>query len=150
MERHRKSARAHSSPACLMHELEPTPTEGREVQIKRIYDAPARSDGYRVLVDRIWPRGIKKQDAALADWLRELAPSTKLRKWFGHDPKRWTEFRKRYRIELREQTSRLNALRQQATRRRVTLVYSARDPRLNQAEVLKEVIQESQEDSHGH
>lgn len=120
-----------------------TPTEGHEVQIKRIYDAPALSDGYRVLVDRIWPRGIKKRDAALDDWLRELAPSTKLRKWFGHDPRRWNEFRERYRLELREQTPRLNALRQEVARRRVTLIYSARDPRHNQAVVLKEVIQES-------
>lgn len=126
-----------------MHELEMTPTEGREVQIKRIYDAPALSDGYRVLVDRIWPRGIKKRDAALDDWLRELAPSTKLRKWFGHDPRRWNEFRERYRLELREQAPRLNALRQEVARRRVTLIYSARDPRHNQAVVLKEVIQES-------
>jgi uncharacterized protein YeaO (DUF488 family) len=118
-------------------------TKGNEVRIKRIYEAPSRSDGYRVLVDRIWPRGIRKGDAAIADWLRELAPSTRLRKWFAHDPARWTEFRKRYRTELRGQASLLDALRQQAARRRVTLVYSARDPQLNQAAVLKEVIQES-------
>ena len=124
-------------------ELEPAPTRGRNVQIKRIYDERSASDGYRVLVDRLWPRGIRKQDAAIDDWLRELAPSTQLREWFGHDPNRWLDFRKRYRVELRQHTSQLNALRQRAVRRRVTLIYSARDTLFNQAAVLKEVIQES-------
>ena len=77
------------------------------------------------------------------NWLRELAPSTQLREWFGHDPDRWLEFRKRYRAELRQHTSQLNALRHRAVRRRVTLIYSARDTLFNQAAVLKEVIQES-------
>jgi uncharacterized protein YeaO (DUF488 family) len=133
----------YSSPACLMHELAPASAARRAVQIKRVYDDPARSDGYRVLVDRIWPRGIKKQDAALDDWLRELAPSTELRKWFGHEPKRWPEFRKRYRAELLHNKAQLNALRQRAEHRRVTLIYSARDLRFNQAVALKEVIEES-------
>jgi uncharacterized protein YeaO (DUF488 family) len=123
-----------------LHQQEPA--EGRDVRIKRIYDDPTRSDGYRVLVDRLWPRGIKKADADLDDWLRELAPSTELRKWFGHEPKRWPEFRKRYRVELRQYEAQLVALRQRAEHRRVTLVYSARDPRFNQAVILKEVIQE--------
>jgi uncharacterized protein YeaO (DUF488 family) len=137
------TARAYSSSACFIHELEPASAVERDVHIKRIYDEPARSDGCRVLVDRIWPRGIKKRDAALDDWARELAPSTELRKWFGHDPKRWPEFRKRYRFELRQRASQLNALRQRAAHRRVTLLYGARDRQFNQAVVLKELIQES-------
>jgi uncharacterized protein YeaO (DUF488 family) len=126
-----------------MHGWEPASGGDRDVHIKRIYDEPARSDGYRVLVDRIWPRGINKRDADLDEWLRELAPSTKLRKWFDHDPKRWSDFRKRYRAELSQQPSQLYALRHLAAHRRVTLLYGARDRRFNQAVVLKEVIQES-------
>jgi uncharacterized protein YeaO (DUF488 family) len=135
-------SREYNSPACFMHELKPA-SAGRAVRIKRIYDDPTRSDGYRVLVDRIWPRGIKKQDAALDDWLRDLAPSTALRKWFGHEPKRWPEFRKRYRAELRQSKTQLHALRERAEHRRVTLIYSARSQRFNQAVVLKEVIEEA-------
>lgn len=126
-----------------MHELEPALAGERDVRIKRIYDEPARSDGYRVLVDRIWPRGIRKRDAALDEWLRELAPSTGLRKWFNHDPKRWPEFHQRYRTELSQHASALNALRHRAAHRRVTLLYGARDTRFNQAAVLKELIDES-------
>ncbi len=126
-----------------MHELEPAPIRGRSVQIKRIYDERSPSDGYRVLVDRLWPRGIRKEDAAIDDWQRELAPSTQLREWFSHDPDRWLEFRRRYRAELRQHTAQVNALRQRAVRRRLTLLYSARDTMFNQAVVLKEVIQET-------
>jgi uncharacterized protein YeaO (DUF488 family) len=142
-ERLSEGTRAYSSPPCFMHELEPALTRGRSVQIKRIYDERSPSDGYRVLVDRLWPRGIRKQDAAIDDWLRELAPSAQLRKWFDHDPSRWLEFRRRYRAELRQHTSQVNALRQRTAHRRVTLIYSARDTLFNQAAVLKEVLQES-------
>ena len=134
--------RAYSSPACFMHEMAPVSTRTRCVQIKRVYDERSPSDGYRVLVDRLWPRGIRKEDAAIDDWLRDLAPSTELRKWFGHDPDRWREFRKRYRAELRRRTATLKALRQRAAHQRVTLIYSASDTRLNQAAVIKEFIQE--------
>ena len=134
------ATRGYRSP---VHEREPAFAVERDVHIKRIYDEPARADGSRVLVDRIWPRGITKDDAALDDWVRELAPSTELRKWFGHDPKRWPEFRKRYRAELRQRASQLDALRKRAAHRRVTLLYGARDRQFNQAVVLKEVIQES-------
>lgn len=113
------------------------------IRVKRIYDAPARSDGWRVLVDRIWPRGIKKEDAALDEWLREIAPSTELRKWFAHDPKRWPEFRKRYRTELRKHAHELHALRQRAARKRVTLLYGTKDRQLNQAVVLEEMLRKS-------
>lgn len=111
-----------------------------DIHIKRVYDAPARSDGKRILVDRVWPRGIRKQDAALDAWLRDLAPSTELRKWFAHDPDHWPEFRRRYRAELRKHSPELRALRQQAARQRVTLLYGARDPKFNQAVVLREVL----------
>lgn len=139
------AARRYSSPACLMSELgwEGARTGGLDVRTKRIYDKPARSDGRRVLVDRVWPRGIKKQQAALDQWLREIAPSTALRKWFGHDPKRWPEFRKRYRIELGDHVCELEALRSRAASKRVTLLYGAKDRRFNQAVVLAEVLREA-------
>jgi len=110
-----------------------------EVRVKRVYDPPARSDGYRVLVDRVWPRGISKEQAAVDEWAKELAPSTELRKWFGHDPARWREFRTRYRQELKGSAA-LEALRARAKKQRVTLVYSAKDERHNQAVVLKELL----------
>lgn len=114
-----------------------------DVRIKRIYDAATRSDGFRVLVDRIWPRGVTKREAALDAWARTLAPSTPLRKWFGHDPKRWSGFRERYRAELREQAVELRALQQRAAHQRVTLLYAAKDRRFNHAAVLEEVIREA-------
>jgi uncharacterized protein YeaO (DUF488 family) len=125
--------RHNSSPAAASRVI--------DVRIKRIYDEPERSDGFRVLVDRVWPRGVTKRAAAVDVWLRELAPSTGLRKWFGHDPRRWSQFRRRYRMELREHALQLNALRWLAARQRVTLVYSAKDSQMNQAVVLHEVIQ---------
>ena len=116
---------------------------GRRVRIKRVYDERSPSDGYRVLVDRLWPRGITKQHAAIDAWLRELAPSSELRQWFDHDPRRWLEFRRRYRGELRQHNGQLDELRQRAAHRQVTLVYGARDQLFNQAVVLKEVIQDA-------
>jgi uncharacterized protein YeaO (DUF488 family) len=112
------------------------------IRVKRIYDAPSPADGCRVLVDRVWPRGIKKQDAALDEWRRELAPSTELRKWFGHDPERWPTFRKRYRAELRKHSAELRALRARAKTQRVTLLYGAKDTEHNQAVVLAEALRE--------
>ncbi|MGP1680440.1 MAG: DUF488 domain-containing protein [Burkholderiales bacterium] len=113
------------------------------VQIKRIYDAPARTDGLRVLVDRVWPRGITKKAAALDFWIKEVAPSTELRKWFNHDPQRWADFRLRYRRELRKHAKELEGLKAQAAKRRVTLLFGARDTQHNQAVVLKEALQPS-------
>ena len=111
------------------------------VRIKRIYDAPARTDGLRVLVDRVWPRGITKKAAALDLWVKEVAPSTELRKWFNHDPQRWMDFRLRYRRELRKHRKELEELRAQAAKRRVTLLFGARDTEHNQAVVLREALQ---------
>jgi uncharacterized protein YeaO (DUF488 family) len=108
------------------------------VQLKRAYEPAARSDGYRVLVDRLWPRGITKRALALDVWAKDLAPSAELRRWFGHDPGRWTEFVERYRRELRAPAARdvLDDLARRAATGRVTLVYGARDERHNGAVVV--------------
>jgi uncharacterized protein YeaO (DUF488 family) len=125
-----------------MHEFasEREPADEPDVRIKRIYDKRDRADGFRVLVDRVWPRGVRKRNAALDEWLPDLAPSPALRKWFGHDPERWPEFRKRYRAELRGRAAKLDALRQRAGSQCVTLLYAARDRRFNHAVVLEEAM----------
>jgi uncharacterized protein YeaO (DUF488 family) len=113
------------------------------VRIKRIYEPAVKGDGYRILVDRLWPRGISKVAARIDLWMRDIAPSTALRRWFNHDPAKWEEFCERYRAELREQQPLLDAVRQQAKKGPVTLVYSARDERFNQAVVLQLVLKQS-------
>ncbi len=110
------------------------------VRIRRIYDEPAAEDGKRILVDRLWPRGIAKDAARLDEWLKEIAPSDELRKWFGHDPARWEEFRERYRQELGTKTEFLNQLRELAGKETVTLLYAAKDEEHNNAVVLKEIL----------
>jgi uncharacterized protein YeaO (DUF488 family) len=110
------------------------------VQVKRIYEPAARSDGFRVLVDRLWPRGVAKEHAALDLWMKEIAPSTELRRWFGHDPKRWRQFKARYRSELHEHESELAQLRSRARKGTVTLLFGARDAEHNEAVVLKEIL----------
>jgi uncharacterized protein YeaO (DUF488 family) len=112
-----------------------------DLQIKRIYDAPAPSDGFRLLVDRLWPRGVTKKRAKLDGWMPELAPSADLRKWFGHDPERWSAFRRRYWAELAGKQSLINAIRNRLHDERVTLLYAARDTTRNQAQVLKQFIE---------
>jgi uncharacterized protein YeaO (DUF488 family) len=112
----------------------------KNVMLKRAYDSPSDEDGMRVLVDRLWPRGVKKVDAAIDHWLKELAPSTALRKWFGHDPARWNEFRRRYSAELHEHRDELDRLRDLARKRRLTLVYAARDETHNEAAVLRDIL----------
>lgn len=106
--------------------------------IKRVYEQPAAADGRRVLVDRVWPRGIKKADANLALWLKDVAPSTGLRKWFGHDPAKWDEFQRRYRAEL-DGSPALDELKKLAAQGRLTLVYAARDEQHNNAVVLRDL-----------
>lgn len=110
------------------------------IKLKRVYDPYADSDGKRILVDRLWPRGIKKEDARMDLWLKDIAPSNELRKWFGHDPGRWQEFRRRYREELKEKSDLVRELRKAASKGTVTLLYSAKDTEHNNAVVLKEVI----------
>jgi uncharacterized protein YeaO (DUF488 family) len=111
------------------------------IAIKRIYDAPEKSDGFRVLVDRVWPRGVSKDKAAVDLWMKEIGPSTELRKWFSHDPARWDEFCARYREELAAKRDLLGELRDHAEKGRLTLVYSARDEAHNQAVVIREVLE---------
>jgi uncharacterized protein YeaO (DUF488 family) len=110
------------------------------IRLKRAYDPPSPEDGLRVLVDRLWPRGLRKADAAIDRWLKDIAPSTELRRWFGHDPGRWDEFRRRYRDELAAHPDLLDELRGLARAGVVTLVYSARDERHNDAVVLRDVL----------
>ncbi|MFB6261349.1 MAG: DUF488 domain-containing protein [Thiohalorhabdaceae bacterium] len=113
-----------------------------EFQLKRIYDPAAPGDGRRVLVERLWPRGMRKADAALDDWLRDIAPSAELRRWYGHDPAKWPEFRRRYREELAIHTDRLAKLQADAEAGPVSLLFAARDREHNSAVVLKEVLDE--------
>jgi uncharacterized protein YeaO (DUF488 family) len=111
------------------------------VRIKRIYGAPRPSDGCRVLVDRLWPRGVSRNKAHLDLWMKQIAPSDALRKWFGHRPERWTEFQRRYRRKLRAKPEPVRQLRQLIRRRRtLTLLFSARDARHNQAAVLRSFL----------
>ena len=110
------------------------------LKLKRSYEPAADSDGKRFLVDRLWPRGISKADAALDGWLKDIAPTAGLRKWFGHDPERWPEFRRRYRTELQRHAEQLAELRRQARNGPVTLVYSAKDEAHNDAVVLRDVL----------
>lgn len=110
------------------------------VRLKRAYEKPARDDGTRVLVDRLWPRGIRKADAELDQWAKELSPSTALRKWFAHDPARWPEFRRRYAEEIRQHPDELARLRGLAGKGPITLVYSAHDELHNDAVVLRDLL----------
>jgi uncharacterized protein YeaO (DUF488 family) len=105
--------------------------------IRRAYDPPSSDDGYRILVDRVWPRGVTKDALRIDEWMRDVAPSTRLRQWFGHDPDKWDEFQRRYFRELEAQPDAVRALRARARRGRVTLVYGARDPDHNQAVALR-------------
>ena len=112
-----------------------------QIDLKRAYDPPAKSDGRRVLVDRVWPRGIAKDDLRIDAWLKDLAPSTELRKWIGHDPAKWDEFRKRYGRELEQRSEALEELLDKARAGHVTLVFSARDTEHNNAVALREYLE---------
>ena len=118
-----------------------------DVRLKRAYEEPEISDGYRVLIDRLWPRGVAKTDAEIDEWARELAPTTALRQWFGHDPERFDEFRRRYQQELLEHGDKLRELRGRARRGPLTLVYSARDEEHNDAVVLAELLRRGRRSS---
>ena len=111
------------------------------LKLKRVYDPAARTDGRRFLVERLWPRGVSKEQAAIELWLRDVAPSTELRKWYGHDPQRWPEFRRRYRKELDKKVELTALLRHVAAARTVTFVYAASDKQRNSAIVLKEFLE---------
>jgi len=110
------------------------------IKLKRAYEPPASDDGTRILIDRLWPRGVKKADAAIDEWMKDIAPSTGLRKWFGHDPARWQEFRRRYQSEIRQHPDEFDRLRTLAQNGRITLVFSAHDEAHNDAVVLKDLL----------
>ncbi|RUU53473.1 DUF488 domain-containing protein [Mesorhizobium sp. M2C.T.Ca.TU.002.02.1.1] len=112
-----------------------------EVAVKRVYETPAKADGQRVLVDRLWPRGVSKKDAELTLWLKEIAPSDELRKWFGHEPERWPEFQKRYRAELDANGDAVAELRDLLREGKVTLLYGAHDEAHNNAVALAEYLE---------
>lgn len=111
------------------------------IRVKRAYEAPAHGDGIRVLVDRVWPRGVSRENIKITAWLPDLGPSTALRTWFGHDPSRWETFRRRYLTELKEKRPLLRQLAVYARRGTLTLVFGARDPAHNQAVVIKEALE---------
>ena len=113
------------------------------IQLKRVYEEPSPQDGARVLVDRLWPRGLTKQRAAVELWMKDLAPSTELRKWFAHDADKWKQFQTRYRKELTEKKDLLKQLRQMSRGQTVTLLYGARDEEHNEAVVLKKILDRS-------
>jgi uncharacterized protein YeaO (DUF488 family) len=112
------------------------------ISIKRVYEPDSRSDGRRILVERLWPRGIRKEDLRMASWEKEVAPSTELRKWYGHKVPRWPEFRRRYREELDDNEAAWRPILDIARRRKVTLLYSARDVEHNSAVVLRDYLAE--------
>lgn len=111
------------------------------LSLKRVYDTPNPDDGFRILTDRLWPRGLSKERAKVDLWAKDIAPSGDLRKWFGHEPEKWTEFKKRYRAELDANKDAVDAVRQDISRhRKVTLVYGAKDTEHNEAVVLIDVL----------
>ena len=110
------------------------------IRLKRVCETAAEEDGYRILVDRLWPRGLSKERANVDLWLKEIAPSTELRKWFDHDPAKWDEFKTRYKRELDQQSEAVNQLANLAKQRRVTLVYGAKNTEINQAVALQQYL----------
>ncbi len=112
------------------------------IKLKRVYEQAEPSDGFRVLVDRLWPRGVSKEEAHIDEWLRDIAPSTELRTWFEHDPAKWPEFQRRYRGELKAKTPQLEKLLAAAAGRDMTLVYASKEQHYNNVTVLKEVLEE--------
>jgi uncharacterized protein YeaO (DUF488 family) len=109
-------------------------------KLKRVYEEPARGDGTRILVDRLWPRGLTKEKADVDLWLKDIGPSTELRKWFGHDPARWAEFRTRYRAELRHNPEQMALLKKAVAKGLATLIYGAKDEEHNEAVVIYELL----------
>jgi uncharacterized protein YeaO (DUF488 family) len=110
------------------------------VQLKRVYEAPSSSDGTRILVDRLWPRGLTKEKARVDIWLKEVAPSDELRKWFAHDPARWSEFKARYKAELKHNSAQLALLKQAVAKGPTTLLFGAKDTEHNEAVVLQNLL----------
>ena len=112
------------------------------ITLKRVYEQPTKSDGKRILVDRLWPRGLTKEKAKVDVWLKEIAPSTELRKWFNHEPSKWPEFKKRYRTEMHNNAKAISVLKDYLASGKVTIVYGAKDEEHNEALVIKEYLEE--------
>lgn len=117
------------------------PGNPMDIKIKRAYEQPEEADGFRILVDRLWPRGVTKEKAKLDLWLKEIGPSTELRKWFGHDPEKWSGFRGRYETELKHNDDLIKTIIDKAKEGTVTLIYGARDEEHNEALVLKQYLE---------
>lgn len=117
---------------------------GPEIGLKRAYDPPAKDDGLRILVERLWPRGLTRERARIDHWCKEVAPSPELRKWFGHEPSRWPEFQQRYRTELRANAAEVARLKEICAGRRVTFVFAARDEKMNSALLLRDYLMSRQ------
>jgi uncharacterized protein YeaO (DUF488 family) len=115
------------------------------IKIKRVYEQPAKDDGMRILVDRLWPRGLTKKKASVDLWLKDIAPSTELRKWFAHDPDKWKRFRARYQTEIRNNHDLIKALKRKAREGTITLIYGARDQKHNEALVLKQFLEKNKQ-----
>ena len=117
------------------------------IRVKRIYEPPSPQDGFRILVDRLWPRGMCKEKAKVDLWLRDMAPSNELRKWYGHDPDKWTEFKKKYLGEIGEKKEEFELLRKKARQGTVTFLFSSKEEKLNNAAALKEFVERGRGDS---
>jgi uncharacterized protein YeaO (DUF488 family) len=115
-----------------------------KIKIKRVYEQPDKDDGVRILVDRLWPRGLTKEKACVDLWLKDIAPSSELRKWFAHDPEKWKRFRERYETEINHNHDLIKVLKQKAKKGTITLIYGARDERHNEALVLKQFLERHQ------
>jgi len=111
------------------------------IKVKRIYDPPSPDDGKRILIDRLWPRGMKKEEAHIDQWLKEISPSNELRKWYSHDPAKWPEFKKRYRAEISKEMELLKRIKNEGKKGTVTLLFSTKELELNNAVALKEIIE---------
>ena len=111
------------------------------LKIKRVYDPPSPNDGKRILIDRLWPRGLKKEDAKVDDWIKEVAPSTELRTWYGHDPKKWSEFERRFFSELQRRQDLVEGIVSASRKGTVTLLFGSREERFNNAVALKEFVE---------
>ena len=136
-------ARAHAMRDVLVEFTAASPPDycpTMNILIKRVYEEPDADDGTRILVDRLWPRGLSKEKARVDLWLKDVAPSTNLRKWFAHDPAKWTEFQARYREELKKRKEQITLLRQEAAKGTITLLYGARDQQHNEAVVLQRLL----------
>lgn len=117
------------------------------VRLKRAYEPPSRGDGKRILIDRLWPRGVRKTDARIDEWMKDIAPSTGLRKWFGHDPARWGEFRRRYSAEIRQRPDQLAHLKMLAREGPITIVFAAHDELHSNGVVVRDLVLEGQAES---